>query len=54
MTVRDNGMGFEWNSSAYDSLGFEMISALVEQLHGSMSVESGASGSRITVRFPAV
>jgi len=52
MTVSDNGVGFDWNSSDYDSLGFEMIAALVDQLRGTMSVESNSSGSRITVCFP--
>lgn len=53
MTVSDNGIGFDWTSSEYDSFGFEMIYALVEQLEGSVVVESNDTGSRITVRFPA-
>lgn len=52
MTVSDNGGGFDWNSSENDSFGFEMMHALVDQLGGTMNVESGSSGTRATIQFP--
>jgi two-component sensor histidine kinase len=52
MTVSDNGGGFDWNSSVNDSFGFEMMHALVDQLGGTMNVESGSSGTRATIQFP--
>lgn len=52
MTVSDNGIGFDWSSVDHDSFGFEMINALVDQLRGSITVESTDSGTRVTVQFP--
>jgi len=52
MTISDDGVGFEWNPSEYGTLGFEMVSALVEQIHGTMAVESGPEGSRVRIQFP--
>ena len=53
MTISDNGVGFDWSATNNDSFGFEMINALVDQLGGSISVESNASGTRVIVQFPA-
>jgi two-component sensor histidine kinase len=53
MTLSDNGVGFEDDVRLKDSLGYEMVAALVEQLHGSLTLQSGTLGSEITVRFPA-
>lgn len=53
MTVSDNGSGFDWATTNHDSFGFEMINALVDQLRGSLTVESNDSGTRATVVFPA-
>lgn len=53
MTISDNGIGFDWSATNNDSFGFEMINALVDQLGGSISVESNTSGTRVIVQFPA-
>lgn len=53
MTLSDNGVGFEDDVGLKDSLGYEMVAALVEQIHGSLTLQSGTLGSEITVRFPA-
>jgi len=52
MRLSDNGVGFEGDVHRNDTLGYEMIEALVEQLHGSMTLQSGSGGSEITICFP--
>ena len=54
MRIVDNGIGFESDVLHSDTLGYEMIEALVEQLHGSLILQSGYTGSEVTVRFPGV
>lgn len=51
VTIGDDGSGFESDLKNIDSLGYEMIEALVEQIRGTLTVESGPEGSRVTVRF---
>ena len=51
VTISDDGSGFESDLKHVDSLGYEMIEALVEQIRGTLTVESGPSGSHVTVRF---
>ncbi len=53
MTISDNGSGFDASGKIHDSFGFEMTNALVDQLGGSMTVESSASGTRVIIQFPA-
>lgn len=52
MSIVDNGIGFDGDIHQNDTLGFEMIEALVEQLKGTMTVKSGGTGSDISVQFP--
>lgn len=54
MTIQDNGSGIEGEVLRKDTLGYEMIEALVEQVRGSLSVESDANGTRISIRFSLV
>ena len=54
VTISDDGSGFESDLKNMDSLGYEMIEALVEQIRGSLTVESGPGGSHVSVRFQPV
>ena len=54
LDITDNGIGFEGDIHQNDTLGFEMIEALVEQVHGTLVVASNSSGTGIGIRFPAV
>lgn len=51
MIIQDDGSGIEGDVLRRDTLGYEMIEALVEQVRGSLAVESDAEGTRISVRF---
>lgn len=53
LDIADNGIGFEGDIHENDTLGFEMIEALVEQVHGTMAVSSNSSGTGIKIRFPS-
>lgn len=50
--LADNGVGFEGDVFVKDTLGYEMVEGLVEQLRGSLTLQSGPNGSEITIRFP--
>lgn len=52
LTVRDNGIGLpaEFDSSVPDSLGYQLITALIDQLQGKMEIESD-SGTVVTITF---
>mgnify|MGYP001806277301 CR=1 FL=1 len=52
MTLCDDGVGFEDDVRQKGTFGYEMVEALVEQLHGALTLQSGSRGSEITVRFP--
>ncbi len=52
LTLADDGIGFESDGASKDTMGFEMVEALVVQIRGSLSLKSGSSGSEITIRFP--
>jgi two-component sensor histidine kinase len=52
LTLSDDGVGFEDDVRRKGTFGYEMVEALVEQLHGSLTLRSGPNGSEITVRFP--
>jgi two-component sensor histidine kinase len=53
LTVADDGIGLpaDFDASAPRTLGLQLITALVQQLDGSLSVENGA-GARFSVSFP--
>ena len=53
LTVADDGIGFhpETSPARSDSLGMTIVSALVEQLHGTMEIASG-HGTSFTLVFP--
>lgn len=52
LSVEDNGVGLpdNFSTNSAGSLGFILVEALVQQLHGKLTVESGG-GSRFTVVF---
>ncbi|HKL85155.1 MAG TPA: histidine kinase dimerization/phosphoacceptor domain -containing protein [Treponemataceae bacterium] len=52
MTIEDNGVGMESSIEQTETLGFEMIQALVSQINGSIVVEGSAEGTLIRVFFP--
>jgi two-component sensor histidine kinase len=54
LEVRDTGVGIPADVDAHKprSLGLQLVSMLVEQLHGTLQVETG-EGTRISVTFPA-
>lgn len=51
MEVRDDGSGFEEQEQRGETLGYEMIGALVEQVHGSIVVNADENGSCVSVIF---
>ena len=51
LDITDNGIGFEGDIHENDTLGFEMIEALVEQVRGTMVVSSNSDGTGIGIRF---
>ena len=52
LSIIDNGRGFDESVRKGDSLGYEMIEALVSQLNGSLLIDRCDSGSRVRVFFP--
>lgn len=54
LTVKDNGSGLPKNMdyTQSDTLGLKLISALTEQLEGTLIVESGDWGTSITIDIP--
>lgn len=52
MTIVDNGIGMESSIEQTETLGFEMIKALVSQINGSIAVEGTAGGTQVRVVFP--
>jgi PAS domain S-box-containing protein len=54
LTVEDDGVGIpdDLDPAKSSSLGLELVQTLVEQIKGSLSMES-AGGARFTIRFPA-
>ncbi len=48
----DDGVGFEGDIHQNDTLGFEMIEALVEQIRGSFAVDSNVEGTCVSVKLP--
>jgi Signal transduction histidine kinase len=57
MRLSDTGIGFQGNTQTNihgnETLGYEMIEALVEQIHGNLQISSGPCGTQISIRFPA-
>jgi two-component sensor histidine kinase len=53
MHIIDNGIGLKGDIHGNDTLGFEMIEALVEQIHGALSINSVEQGTDIGIRFPS-
>ncbi|GFK93602.1 Blue-light-activated histidine kinase 2 [Fundidesulfovibrio magnetotacticus] len=53
LVVEDNGRGLEhdFDIRGARTLGFTLVQALVEQLRGTLKVETG-QGTRFTVSFP--
>jgi len=51
ISIVDNGVGFEGSVHLKDTFGYEMIEALVEQVHGSLTVNSADSGTSIILVF---
>jgi two-component sensor histidine kinase len=53
LSIRDNGVGFdiERQRTPSESLGLRLVDLLVDQLHGTASLETSA-GSSWEVRFP--
>lgn len=54
LDIIDNGGGFEGDIHQNDTLGFEMIEALVEQVHGSFFIESKPGGTTVRIRFSSL
>lgn len=52
LIVQDNGIGEAEDLKAEGSLGLEIVSALVEQIHGTIDVES-ENGFKYLIRFPS-
>jgi len=50
--IIDNGIGFKSDIHGNDTLGFEMIEALAEQVHGLLAISSNPDGTDIEIRFP--
>jgi len=50
--IIDNGIGFKSDIHGNDTLGFEMIEALAEQVHGLLTISSNPDGTDIEIRFP--
>jgi two-component sensor histidine kinase len=53
--IRDNGTGIpkDVDISSGTSLGLKLIRSLVQQLHGTLEIESTDQGSVVDVSFPA-
>lgn len=54
MSIIDNGIGISEDIHKNDTLGYEMIEALVEQIGGTLSVRSEDAGTSVCVVFPGV
>lgn len=54
MSIIDNGIGISEDIHKNDTLGYEMIEALVEQIGGTLSVKSESAGTTVCVIFPNV
>lgn len=54
LEVRDTGVGIPADVDAHtpSSLGLQLVNMLVEQLHGTLQVETG-DGTRVSITFPA-
>lgn len=54
LTVADTGVGLpaDWEQRRDTSLGLQLVSDLVRQLFGTLTIDAGP-GARFTVRFPA-
>jgi two-component system NarL family sensor kinase len=54
MTIADNGHGFETarRQNPRQGLGLRNMQERVEQLDGSLNIQSGNSGTRISVSVP--
>lgn len=52
MSIIDNGIGITDDIHKNDTLGYEMIEALVEQLGGYLSISSESAGTSVRVVFP--
>tara|TARA_R110002126_G_scaffold240444_3_gene383751 strand:+ start:3818 stop:5014 length:1197 start_codon:yes stop_codon:yes gene_type:complete len=52
LELSDNGVGLPGGVTAQQGLGMQVIEASARQLGGTFSLESGPSGTRITLDFP--
>jgi two-component sensor histidine kinase/CheY-like chemotaxis protein len=54
LVVEDDGVGFppDFVMEEAESLGLQLVTNLTHQLSGTLTVDSGPSGSRFTLRFP--
>ena len=54
MIIQDNGVGFnieeKWETS--NSLGFEIIKTLIDQINGNITCVSTKNGTRFTIQIP--
>jgi two-component sensor histidine kinase len=50
--VRDNGVGFpvDLNFSSLNSLGLQLVNVLIDQIEGSLEIDS-SRGTEFTIRF---
>jgi signal transduction histidine kinase len=52
LAVRDEGPGFDPDAVADTSFGLRILRGRVERLDGTVAVDSGASGTTVTVTAP--
>lgn len=53
LMVRDNGSGFNPNLLTNETLGFDLVHALVDQLNGTIEVIS-RKGTQVTIHFESI
>jgi len=51
ITMSDTGSGFSGDLESYDTLGFEIVRALVSQLRGTITVRTGVAGTNLSLLF---